>query len=60
VSITIHDVARRARVSVTTVSRALTEPRLVEIGNEHIASQPLPRGGAVEQRLACENGEAIQ
>jgi DNA-binding LacI/PurR family transcriptional regulator len=30
VSITIHDVARRARVSVTTVSRALTEPRLVK------------------------------
>ena len=29
VAITIHDVARRARVSVTTVSRALTEPRLV-------------------------------
>ena len=29
-SITIHDVARRARVSVTTVSRALTEPRLVK------------------------------
>ena len=29
VAITIHDVARRAGVSVTTVSRALTEPRLV-------------------------------
>jgi len=29
VATTIHDVARRARVSVTTVSRALTEPRLV-------------------------------
>lgn len=28
-AITIHDVARRARVSVTTVSRALTDPRLV-------------------------------
>lgn len=28
-AVTIHDVARRARVSVTTVSRALTDPRLV-------------------------------
>jgi DNA-binding LacI/PurR family transcriptional regulator len=29
VAVTIHDVARRAKVSVTTVSRALGEPRLV-------------------------------
>jgi DNA-binding LacI/PurR family transcriptional regulator len=29
VAITIHDVARRARVSVTTVSRALAQPELV-------------------------------
>jgi DNA-binding LacI/PurR family transcriptional regulator len=29
VAITIHDVARRARVSVATVSRALTQPQLV-------------------------------
>ena len=28
-AVTIHDVARRAKVSVTTVSRALGEPRLV-------------------------------
>ena len=28
-AITIHDVARRAKVSVTTVSRALSEPQLV-------------------------------
>lgn len=29
VAVTIHDVVRRAKVSVTTVSRALGEPRLI-------------------------------
>jgi DNA-binding LacI/PurR family transcriptional regulator len=35
VAITIHDVARRARVSVATVSRALTRPQLVRETTRH-------------------------
>ncbi len=53
-SITIHDVARRARVSVTTVSRALTEPRLVKKSTlarvlaaaKQLAYRPNPAAGA--------------
>jgi DNA-binding LacI/PurR family transcriptional regulator len=45
VTITIRDVARRARVSVATVSRALTEPRLVR-------EQTLTRVLAAARQLA--------
>jgi DNA-binding LacI/PurR family transcriptional regulator len=53
VAITIHDVARRARVSVATVSRALAEPQLLR-------DSTLERVLAVAKQLAYHPNPAAQ